>query len=190
MGLGADDPFWTTASIEDAINVALQQIAQSGSWRWLQALATGNTVANTETITVAGLERAIGVVLTATGAELQQSAITDILSDTRRGRPSSFCLFANAIRLRPIPDAVYAYTVAYTREELALAGNSDEPLLPQQYDGALVAKACAILSQRANDARRVALFEGEYATWEKTMRDANRTTRGPLRIRERPGGWV
>jgi hypothetical protein len=190
MGLGASDPFWTNGSLNDSINAALQHITQAGSWKWLQAIATGNTTPNNEAIAVADLDRAISVVLTATGDELQQTAITDILADIRRGKPETYSIFAGSLRLRPIPDSAYAFTVAYTRDEPALVDDSDEPLLPDQYAGALVAKASAIASQRANDARRVAMFEAEFASWEKVMRDANRTTRGPLRVRERPGGWV
>ena len=187
LGADATDPFFKNAVVDDKINEAVQFIATDRDWPWLEATTTITTVsgtagyslptdwARTQTVAVNGRQaRPMSI------EDYRQAESTDGLT------PYRYCIYASQILLHPTPGEVFTVRHDYIKTEPSLSGDNDEPLIPDRFSYAVVARACGQLSNRGNDGR-IPTFARDYDMWRLRMLDELNKHRGPSRVRVRPG---
>jgi hypothetical protein len=116
----------------------------------------------------------------------------DLLSEptTVTGLPDRYGLWAENIEVRPAPDQSYSFKLGYIKRESDLVSGSDQPLLPSQFDGAVISYACYLLATREGDTTNAAVHLATYNDWVRRMRDSVRRYSATKRISVRPGGWI
>jgi hypothetical protein len=92
-----------------------------------------------------------------------------------KGRPKYFAYKPNgAITFYPIPNDAFTVTVDFYRPPQVLAANTDVPLIPSEFEDAIIYKALMYWAEYS-DAREV--YQGSSANYERVM---NRMTEEQL----------
>lgn len=191
LGIPIDDSFMADRVLDDHINVAVQTIEAEARWPWSDAadLVTINT-ANPDIIPPADW-RATRTVMCGQ-QELQLVSPVDLLSwlGDVSDLPKVWAPIAGVISVRPTPNADIELVHYYYRQSVWLRDDEDVPTIPEQYSGAIVAKAAELLATRESSGGDVTRHGAEYVAWIARMRRDVRTSTGPTHTRVRPGGWI
>jgi hypothetical protein len=126
------------------------------------------------------------------GRELTHVALGDLLTwrDTDTDSvPQVWAIKGSVIALRPIVTSAYTVTHLWYKQAPSLVDDDDTVDVPDQFIGAIVAKACELLSLREDDRSAAAAHLSDYESWIRRMRRDVRRTTGPIRVRVRPGSW-
>jgi hypothetical protein len=191
LGIPITDDFMTDRVLDDAINLAVQTIDAEQRWPWneLGEIVTINTT--TPDIPLPDGWRATRAVFF-DEHELIYVAPADLMSwlDAASDIPQVWSPMATAIAVRPTPTVDTRLRHLYAAQSTWLREDDDVPLIPEQYGGAIVAKAAELLSARESSGADAARHGAEYTQWVARMRRGTRTSTGPTRTRVRPGGWI
>ena len=173
--LGFTDPDGLTFS--SLINEEYKSIAGERRWEWLQATntTTGPAVAGTFSYAFSMTDARNLDAVFITDAQLNSLplhymdplVILEKLQDNpalNTGRPRYWSSWGNRLLLFPNPDATYPITIYYTLTlgDIPLASGGAKPLMPGDYDTALVWGAGAMMAVRMRD-----WIQREYMTGQR-----------------------
>jgi hypothetical protein len=68
--------------------------------------------------------------------------------------------------------------------------DTDMPLMPDRFSGAVVATAALLLAERENNRQKAQLYQADVTNWVNLMRRSVRRFTGPVTPRVRPGSWL
>jgi hypothetical protein len=191
MGVPVGDDFMTDAVLDDHINLALQTIDAEAHWPWTE-VGEVVTLTNAAPDIVPTADWRVTRAVFYGEQELGLVAPGDLLRmfDFSADRPVAWCPIGDVLSVRPKPNGSIDVTHYYFRQSAWLADDVDVPRLPNEYTGAVVAKAAELLATRESSGGDTARHGTEYKSWIERMRkDMRRSTTG-THVRVRPGGWV
>lgn len=190
LGVPATDQLFTDDQVDDNINMAVATVEAEQRWPW-QEHVEPVTVDNVQPdIILPATWRATRGLFTDPGTELSLVSPSDALAVTGTGQPSVWAPIGGRIVLRPLPAGSLTLTHYFYTGPAWLSNDTDEPELPDQFAGAIVAKAAELLSTREDDRSAAAAHNLEYNEWITRMRRDSRRSTTPTLIRVRSGGWV
>lgn len=192
LGVPAADAFYSDPTVDNLINEALNAVATEVDWPWLEATETISTVAGTAAYTpAANWTRTKALTINQYDSLLLRS-LQEIreIDSTVQGLPLYYCVAAEQIILRPVPDAVYAIIHDYYKIEPALVTNTDTPLMPAPYHSAIVEYAVYLAALRSGEQARMQAAQQGYANWLRRILDNRRRSRSTMRVRVRPGSLL
>lgn len=180
-GVGYD-----AALAANVVNEALASLSTEERWPWLQGAAWTFTAAGPGPFTPPPGWRDITSV-TVSDTLYQHVHVEDI---DREPGWVGWCVRNEQLVIAPDLDANEEVLVRIDRDEGSLDGDSDEPLLPEKWQHAVVNLAAAILCERVDDAKRGAQMRADYHDTLRRMRRDLRRGRGALAVRVRPGAGI
>lgn len=194
LGVPATDSMFTDAQVTNAVNQAIHALDEEHDWPWCQASATIATSTSTIVLSayVSTWKRVVSLSIPTEDHQLTNWPADDLLAEptTNTGMPDRYALWAENIEVRPAPDASYSFKLGYIKRETDLSSGSDQPLLPSQFDGAVISYAAYLLATREGDTTNAAVHLAAYNDWVRRMRDSVRRYSGTKRVSVRPGGWI
>jgi hypothetical protein len=195
-GIATGDQYLTQQNIDDAINEALAQIDGEYHWPWLEATAVTTLVSGQDTYPLPADFRATrSVVLGSSNGSnvvLYNISPTQALakSTSETGQPEAFAIIGSNLVLLPTPGAGYSIKHLYYRQTVELVADADEPLIPDQWHGAVVAAAASNLAMTDDRRAMKEQSDADVANWIRRMRNALRRSTGPVVPRIRQNGWM
>jgi hypothetical protein len=191
LGIPIDDTFMPDRVLDDHINVAIQTIESESRWPWTDAADQVTINADNPDIIPTTDWRATRAVMFGDD-ELSLVSPIDLLTwlDTNSDMPKVWAPIGGVISVRPTPGTDTNLVHYYYRQAVWLRDDEDVPSIPEQYGGAIVAKAAELLSARESSGGDATRHGAEYTSWITRMRRDVRTSTGPTRTRVRPGGWI
>lgn len=190
LGVPVSDDFFTDDVVDDHINLAVQAIDAEARWPWTDGVQLADLDVGTPDIEPPDGYRATRSIMWE-GVELAAVAPADLMAwDLTTGLPSVWCPMNGLIAVRPKASGPLQLIHYYLRQSTWLRADADVPLIPEQFTGAIVAKAAELLSARESSGGDATRHGAEYAAWVTRMRRDMRRVTGPARTRVRPGGWV
>jgi hypothetical protein len=195
VGSPVTDDFFTDDILTDVINLAINIIEEQQMFPWTEGLdypvvtagAGGIVTLPADWRTTRNL--AIG---SPWNYELEARAPGDILRwpSNYAGIPRVFAEIGGGLQVRPLPDGSYTLNHHYYRQSPLLINDSDVPLMPDRFAGAIVANAALMLAEREGNRQLAQLYQTEVTNWQNLMhRDLRRFT-SPTVPRVRPGSWI
>lgn len=196
LGVPVTDQLFTDDIIDDNINLALQTLEAEQRWPWQEHVETVTVdPAEPDIVLSPGWRATRGLFITEDNTELKTVSPTDALSwyvgvTLVNGRPQVWAPIGDRIVLRPLPSGPVTLTHYFYTEPVWLRDDDDQPELPGQFAGAVVAKAAELLSTREDDRAAAAAHNVEYREWIERMRRDLRRSTTPAQIRVRAGSWL
>lgn len=191
LGIPISDDFMTDRQIDDAINMAMQTIDAENRWPWSEhgELVTINE-ANPDLIPTSNWRATRAVFHN--DYELGYVSPVDMMTwlDAASDIPRVWCPMAGVIAVRPTPNVDIQVRHFFYVQSPWLRNDDDVPLIPEQYSGAVIAKAAELLATRESSGGDATRHGAEYTAWVARMRHDVRPATGPTRTRVRPGGWI
>lgn len=185
LGLKADDTVLPDDVVLWALNGAASSIATDKDWPWLYTTQDSSTVSGTPTLPLPeGYTRT--VYLKVDGRVLEPTtriSMADADTDTDNGRPGSYSVEANDLRVYPNPDGVYDVSHGFYRSEPELILDTDAPLLPDAYAEWLALEASIKAAIRTNNLSRLQTLREQAAAERKKVIDNYIRANKPGRIR-------
>lgn len=191
LGIPIDDAFMADRVLDDHINLAVQTIEAEARWPWTDAADLVTLNAEHPDIELSTDWRATRNVMFA-GQELALVAPADVFTwftDVAE-IPKVWCPMGDVVVVRPTPSSDTQVLHYWYRQSVWLRDDEDTPMIPEQYGGAIVAKAAQLLAARESSGADTTRHGEEYSSWISRMRRDVRRSTGPTRTRVRPGGWV
>lgn len=142
------------------LNEGLRQFVDAYPWPFIEAIATVNTVAGTETLTLpADYFSVIKARITTEGLPLEYIGRIqyedEIGNTTATGKPTMFTIVGlNTMYLSPVPNAVYPIRLYYRKTVAELVNDADVAAIPAAYHYTVVQGAAAIALQAENEEDR------------------------------------
>jgi hypothetical protein len=188
IGVPIQDDFFPDAVIDDNINLAIQVVEGEYHWPWSDVLDTVTVTADTPAFPYPANYRATRALMNGAN-ELAPVAPGDFLTyGTATGDPAVYCPMDDVIAVAPAADATLLHY--WYRQPAWLREDDDRSVIPEQYSGAVIAKAAELLSSREGAGADVGRHNTEFQSWIARMRRDVRRTTAPTRVRVRPGGWI
>jgi hypothetical protein len=190
LGVPVADDFFGDPILDDSINLAIQVVEGEYHWPWSDALDQVAVAAGSLSFPAPTAYRATRAVFDGT-TELYMVAPGDLLSYVgSTGDPRVWCPMGDVVTIGPAPSDDRVLLHYWYRQPSWLADDNDQPAIPDQFIGSVVAKAAELLSSREGSTADAARHNNEFNTWIARMRrDVKRGT-PPTRVRVRPGGWI
>jgi len=189
-GYPSDDPLVTPDVVLDAVNEALGLIGTEADWPWLRASTTITTAAGDGLYALPSDYARTVYLVDPDGepiARLDERQLEEDYTDDQ-GSPEAWAIVGGEVALRPVPDAVLAFSHHYVRTEKVLVEDSDEPYLPVQFHPGAVVLAVSFAHEAGMNEKRADRARDRYEKlWRPRMQDDRRRARGPLRQRIRAG---
>ena len=190
MGVDPDDGLLTPDVLIDLIDEANKELEAERDWPWRETSATITTVAGTASYAMPSTWLRTTSIRETNEQPLME--LTSIDLDYQNpggatGQPTAFAVYGSTLTLSPTPDAVRTFTHRYIRDVPQLAWDADEPLMPAMFHPAIVSAAAAISYERQGADQRAQTAQLAVDRWRGRMIDDQRRTRGPIRVRVRPG---
>lgn len=195
LGVPMSDQMFTDDILEDNINLAVETIEAEQRWPWQEHVEEVTIDPVEPDIELGATWRATrGVyVVTDNGATVELSLVSpsDLLSvNGTQSAPDVWAPVGNRIMVRPLPSGTVTLLHYFYTQPEWLRGDDAEPAIPDQYAGAIVAKAAELLSVREDDRAAAAGHSADYEAWIDRMRRDVRRSTTPVRVRVRPGSWL
>lgn len=182
------------ATINAFINSANLQIASDADWPWRQTSTTFSTVAGTDTYTPPTDWLRTKSLKVANENPMRLLSIIDLdqrwYDSTGRGLPREYAIEADQIVIRPIPDGIYVVTHRYVKVEPILDTDDDIPLMPAQFQFAIVELAAYLGHRRMGNTNDADVALSAYKEWRNRMVSEHTRTMVPKRVRVRPGSML
>lgn len=174
LGLPTTDGLLTTASVDRAINWALQTYSADGVWPWMISEATINTVSGTATYALpVGYTRTEYLIDTVGRFELHHRPARQLYGyEGLTGRPSFYGFVSGGIKLYPTPDGAFSLTHGMRLAEQALSSAGDVPLIPAHFTDYIVTISARLLAIRIKDQELRAMLDTDLVLWRKRMQKA------------------
>jgi hypothetical protein len=176
LGVPSDDALYTDAALTSLINSALQFMSAEDDWFWLEKAETLALADGTSSYNVASdCLRTINVA-DPTGVPLQLRGIDELeaMSTATGAVVRYFSPFALQLHFRPVPNASISVSHRYIGTEAALSADGDDPLMPAQFEEALVEYAVYLSKMRAGNTEEAAANLEVYRGWIETMKERQR----------------
>lgn len=195
LGVPVTDQLFTDDQLDDNINLAIQAVEAEQRWPWQEHVETVTVDPDQPDIVLPDEWRATRAVLLDNHTELQLVSPTDALSwyvasADVSGPPTVWSPIGDRIVLRPLPGGPTTLTHYFYTEPAWLRDDDDRPAAPDQFTGAIIAKAAELLAMREDDRAAAASHNIEYRGWIDRMRRDTRRSTTPVRIRVRAGSWL
>lgn len=191
LGIPVTDDFFTDPVLDDHINLAVQAIESEQRWPWSEVVETVTVTPAEPDIPLEEGWRATRSIFDGE-VELHLVAPADLLSwsATVGAPPRVFCPIRDVVAVRPLVASPTVLTHYWYRMSVWLRDDTDVPDIPEQFAGAIVAKAAELLAARESSGSDASRHQVEYGAWITRMRRDVRRTTTPTRPRVRPGGWI
>lgn len=189
LGTPENENFYSAQQLDSLINEALQTISVENAWPWLQTTTTFPTVAGTRFYTPpTNWQRTKALSIdgfnTLVFLDLQESREwPDEVHDV----PLFYTIYQEQIYLSPTPSAIYTVRHDYIRQENKLIDDTDEPIMPDQFQYSILAFTAHLAHLRAGDLPRAEAALKEYNNWKKRMEEARPRSASTIKVRVRPG---
>lgn len=195
IGVPQTDQMFPDDQLDDHINLAIETVEAEQRWPWHEHVEQTTIDPEHPDIVLPSNWRATRSLHLSNGCELSLVSPTDVLSwyvsmSDVTGEPEVWAPVGNTIMLRPLPNGPVTLTHFFYTQPEWLRDDDSVPAIPDQYDGAIVAKAAELLSIREDDRAAALAHVTDYEGWIDRMRRDVRRSTTPVRVRVRPGGWV
>jgi len=184
LGVPSDDSLFTNAVLTALINDALQIVSSEADWYWLEKQENLSLVNGTSAYTVASdCTRTINVE-DPTGIALARKPVDELvsMSTATAGVVRFFSPYGLKLEFRPVPNTSITVVHRYLGGETALSADGDTPLMPAQFQPALVEYAAYLAKMRVGNTQEAAANLEVYQGMVATMKDRN------LKLAESRGG--
>jgi hypothetical protein len=194
LGVPVTDDFFADDVLTDTINLAVNQIEEQQMWPWTEALDNPTLPAGTTIVQLPADWRASRSL--AVGNPWNYEIPVVAPGDLSRwpynymGPPSVWAEIGGGVQVRPLSDGVYPLIHHYYRQTPQLVLDTDMPLMPDRFSGAVVATAALLLAERENNRQKAQLYQADVTNWVNLMRRSVRRFTGPVTPRVRPGSWL
>lgn len=197
-GVTASDPMLTGAVLKRLVNAANAYIATVHDWPWQQVMpVTFATAAGTQDYAPPG-DWLRTVDLRVTSPSFNTDGMTlysameldDRWSSVQRGQPTEYAIYGDHLRLAPCPDGIYTVSHRYVQVEPAMSGDTDTPIMPDQFRTSIVEYAAYLALRRTSEEQRAAVAMTAFQGWIAIMLQDRKRSTAPQRIRVRPGNIV
>lgn len=190
LGIPVADDFMPDNVIDDHVNLAVQSIESEFRWPWQDVVEEVTVTNAAPNIVLSPAWRATRAVFYGQ-TELQLIAPSDILSyDEIAGDPRVWCPLGEVVAVRPVVATDTKLVHYWYTQPVWLREDTDVANIPDQYAGAIVAKASELLAARESSGGDTTRHGAEYTQMVTKMRRDVRRSTGPTRPRVRPGGWL
>lgn len=195
LGVPQGDQLFPDDQLDDHINLAIETVEAEQRWPWHEHVEQVTIDQDNPDIELGSNWRATRSLHLDTGEELALVSPTDVLSwyvsqSDVTGLPQVWAPVGNAVLVRPLPNGPVTLTHFFYTQPTWLRGDDAVPAIPDQFDGAIVAKAAELLSVREDDRAAAITHLTDYERWIDRMRRDVRRSTTPVRVRVRPGGWL
>jgi hypothetical protein len=194
LGSPVTDDFFTDDVLTDTINLAINQIEEQQMWPWTEGLDYPVLTASNGTVTLPADWRATRNLAIGSpwNYELEARAPGDILRwpSNYAGIPRVYAEIGAGLQIRPLPDSAYTLNHHYYRQTPLLVNDTDSPLMPDRFSGAIVANTALLLAEREGNRQLAQLYQADVTNWMTLMRRATRRFTAPTVPRVRPGSWI
>jgi hypothetical protein len=195
LGVPAGDQMFTDDQVDDHINLAVDTVDGEQRWPWQEQIDTVNLDEMSPDIALGPGWRATRGLFRDDQTELKLVSPSDVLSwyvssTDVAGLPEVWAPIGDRIVVRPLPSGAVRLVHFFYTQPVWLRSDDDEPDIPDQFIGAVIAKAAELLSTREDDRAAAAAHSIEYRDWIDRMRRDVRRSTTPVQIRVRPGSWL
>lgn len=171
------------------VSEAAAALSTERDWPWLDATETLNTTKGTGELTPGGTWARTRSLRIADYAPMERFGIVELEdrwpSSSTTGRPSEYAVSGERLELRAVPDGVYAVAHRFVRFQPALLQDTDSPIAPARFHGAIVELALSLVHRRMGEGGAAESCEAAYRRWITRMLDDARRHAGPSRVRLR-----
>lgn len=173
---GSADGTWTDASVDAAINQALQRFNSEADWWWSEGVDRSFTVDSTDgRVTLPATWTKLHAVLrTATSAPMEAGPLkyVELMNGQHAATaaPLFYARIGNELIVGPRPTSSLAVTILFKKLETALSGASDQPLVPTAYTDPVIEYATYLMFARE---RQLALAQRAleaYTAWVERLK--------------------
>jgi hypothetical protein len=191
LGIPISDDFMPDHVIDDHVNLAIQAVESENRWPWQDVVEQVTVTAEAPDIVLDPSWRATRAVFCGQ-VELYLVAPGDLLSyeGATADYPRVWCPLGEVVAVRPIVNASTQLVHYWYAQPVWLREDSDVSHIPDQYAGAIVAKASELLAARESSGGDATRHKDEYTAMVTKMRRDTRRSTSPARPRVRPGGWI
>lgn len=192
IGTTTGDRMQDDVAIDNAVNLAVDQLEAEYRWPWMERVEEWEQPANLRAVELDSKYRATRSLARWTGQEwdeLAQVAPIDALRSVGQGPANRYALHGRQIILAPVCARAQRFQHLFYAGSPYLDNDDAVPYVPDEFSDAIVVAAAAKLAAREGDRGSQGAFTGEYEAWVKRMRIALRTHTGPIVPRVRSGGW-
>lgn len=151
LGVPSSDSFFTDAVVTELINEALDWYSVQGDWRWLEKLDAQAYTGSDNVEDLPADYSATVLVTNTSGEPLMEKPWAEFayLSDgTESANPRVYSVWSGAVYLYPTPSGSLTINHYYRAAETALSGDTDTPLIPDQWLGCVYEYAAGLGAQR------------------------------------------
>ena len=171
LGVPAHDSFFTDPVVTTNVNLAIMSVESEYRWPWAERYVTFQSDATGQFSTPANWRatRAVWV----DRQQLEEMApymLLERYSSDPVGVPRHFSIINSIVYLRPIPSTDITISHLYFERATLLANDNDEPLIPTEHIGTVIAKAAQLTSIREDDRPSADSHLAEYLTGIERMR--------------------
>lgn len=196
LGVPPTDQMFTDDQLDDHINLAVETVEAEQRWPWQERVDTVTLTSDDPNIALPANWRATrGLYRAEDAIELSLASPSDILSwavtsTAIGGLPQVWSPIGDRIVVRPQPVDPIDLTHHYYIQSVWLRADQDQPTIPNQFVGSIIAKAAELLATREDDRAAAAGHNLEYNDWIDRMRRDVRRSTGPVTPRVRAGSWL
>ena len=172
LGVPDTDAIFTDTVLTDLINEGLQYISNEEDWWWLEKTETLSLTDSIQAYDVAAdCTRTINV-SDPTGIPLSRKGIDELLAMTtaQAAVVRFFAPYAGQLVFFPVPNTSISVNHRYIGGEPALSGDSDTPLIPAQFQPALVDYVVYLCHTRSGNMNEAKGALEVYGRWIETMK--------------------
>jgi hypothetical protein len=188
--LNSSDATVNGTMVTAALNEAIRFIESIYDWPWLLTTASVSVTANTNTGTIPTAAQRVKTVKDQYGP-LQYVGYEEFYDAYRTnvpGNPDFYTVNATQLLVFPTPTTTTSLDVLYIAYSTALVSGADNPLIPAQYQDAIVTLASSYIFRNIYQYDKAKNSFMQFENWLKVMQDNRRRVAGPRRIRTRSWG--
>jgi hypothetical protein len=163
-GIPTDDGLLDTTTLNGFIDRAVKDVELEHDWAWLETTEDIATANGTSTYSPgATYVRTISCRIAEAAPMLKLSIDeADHWGETNIGVPKAYTLIGRQLRFIPTPNATLTVKHRFLRTETALSGDTSEPLCPEPWIEAVIAKVGVLAYQRTNELELLGSAKTEY----------------------------
>lgn len=182
---------FTPSRVDRTINSANRRLGRVTDWPWLKVIGTvaADPSGTFDLGTVEGYRHTI--LLSYENFDLVPLSPQELVRYglTSPSSPRVYSIVGDTLTVFPRPQVTTVLNHIYIRDENALAGDSDTPLLPSAYTELLVLAATVTLAMSKQDMGLMQALKSEYKDAISEALDEVNRTRSPLRVQADDSAW-
>lgn len=185
VNLSTGDATVTSTMVNSAINEAIVFIESMYDWDWLLSTHTGNIAGpSTNALAFDTTSQRIKVVYDSIGP-LRHVGYSEFFTiygsnpTAQSPHPGIFTETSSGILVYPTPSQTISVTMLRVRYSTALAADGDSPLMPAQYQTAIVEYAAYLIFRNTYQFEKAHTAFSAFENWIKIIKDNRRRVGGP-----------